>query len=168
MKRRLLALSCAALASLPGCSKEPAQSGASSAPSEESTAAVSDASSEVDLQPYNASATEAANAGLTEIPGVIRGRWGLVAADCTSKRGDAKGLLEITADQLKFYEAVARLGEVKEEGEGRIRATFDYSGEGQSWTQDVVLDVQQDGKTLIKRDYGKDTVPGPLKYTRCT
>src|SRR4051812_2684079 len=28
----------------------------------------------------------------TEIPTAIRGRWGLVPADCTSTRGDAKGL----------------------------------------------------------------------------
>jgi hypothetical protein len=63
---------------------------------------------------------------------------------------------------------VAKLGEIKEAGESRIRATFAYTGEGQSWTQDVVLDAQADGKTLIRREYGKDAIPGPQKYTRCT
>lgn len=103
-----------------------------------------------------------------EIPEAVQGRWGMVAADCTSKRGDAKGLLEVSADQLKFYESVAKLGEIKEAGETRIRATFAYTGEGQSWSQDVVLDAQDDGKTLIRREYGKDAMPGPQKYTRCT
>ncbi|PNU06619.1 hypothetical protein A8V01_03180 [Novosphingobium guangzhouense] len=120
--------------------------------------------------PASAEATDTgdgAAVGMSEIPEAIRGRWGLVAADCTSTRGDAKGLLEVSADQLKFYESVAKLGEIKEAGESRIRGTFDYTGEGQSWTQDVVLDVQDDGKTMIRRDYGKDAMPGPLTYTRC-
>ncbi|MFT4056929.1 MAG: hypothetical protein QM681_20655 [Novosphingobium sp.] len=121
--------------------------------------------------PAPAEATDAGADGVasaSEIPETIRGRWGLVPADCTSTKGDAKGLLEVSADQLKFYESVAKLGEIREAGESRIRGTFDYTGEGQSWTQDVVLDVQDDGKTMIRRDYGKDAMPGPLTYTRCT
>lgn len=104
----------------------------------------------------------------TAIPDPIRGKWGLVPADCTSTMGDAKGLLVVSANQLKFYESVARLISVKEAAETRIRGTFNYSGEGQSWTQDVVLDVQDGGKALIRRDYGPDAVPGPLKYARCS
>lgn len=103
-----------------------------------------------------------------EIQASIRGRWGLVPADCTSKLGDAKGLLTVSATQLKFYESVAKLGRVKEVEDDSIRATFNYSGEGQAWTQDVVLDVQNGGKTLIRRDYGPDAMPGALKYTRCS
>ena len=34
---------------------------------------------------------------ITEIPAAIRGRWGLVPADCEPGRSDAKGLLTITA-----------------------------------------------------------------------
>lgn len=112
--------------------------------------------------------TPAATVAAMEIPEAIRGRWGLVPADCTSKLGDAKGLLTISAGQLKFYESVAKLGKVKEADDSRIRATFSYSGEGQTWTQDVVLDAQDGGKTLIRRDYGADALPGPLKYTRCS
>ena len=91
----------------------------------------------------------------------------MVPADCTSTLGDAKGLLTISAGQMKFYEAVARIGKVKEADDSRIRATFNYSGEGQTWTQDVVLDAQDGGKTLIRRDYGPDALPGPQRYTRC-
>jgi len=102
-----------------------------------------------------------------QIPAAVLGRWGLVPKDCTSKLGDAKGLLVISPKQLKFYEAVAKLGTVKELDPSRIRGTFAFSGEGQAWTLDVVLDAQDGGKTLIRRDYGKDAGPGPLKYTRC-
>ena len=107
-------------------------------------------------------------ATLSEIPAPIRGRWGLVPKDCTSTLGDAKGLLTVSAGQLKFYEAVAKLRKVKEAQDDRISGTFVFSGEGQTWTLDVVLDVQDGGKTLVRRDYGKDALPGPLKYTRCT
>ena len=103
-----------------------------------------------------------------EIPAALLGRWGMVPKDCTSKLGDAKGLLTIAPKQLKFYEAVAKLGKVKEADESRVRATFQYSGEGMTWTQDVVLDAQDGGKTLIRRDYGPDALPGPQKYTRCS
>ena len=45
------------------------------------------------------------------IPATIQGRWGLTPADCISNRGDAKGLLIIAADSLKFYELRARPGD---------------------------------------------------------
>lgn len=155
------------LATISGCSsKSDAPQPTASATETEEVFQETPAPAEASLAADETEATPAG--GLSEIPETIRGRWGLVAADCTSTKGDAKGLLEISADQLKFYESVAKLGEIKEAGESRIRGTFDYSGEGQSWTNDVVLDVQDDGKTMIRRDYGKDAMPGPLKYTRCT
>jgi type IV secretory pathway VirB10-like protein len=122
-------------------------------------------------EPTPAPTSTAADSGAvatTTIPTSLRGRWGMVPKDCTSKLGDAKGLLTVSADQLKFYEAVAKLGKVKEADDSRIRATFRYSGEGQTWAQDVVLDAQDGGRTLIRRDYGPDALPGPQKYTRCT
>lgn len=91
----------------------------------------------------------------------------MVPADCTSTRGDAKGLLTITAKDVRFYESVAELGEVKEQDANRIRAGFTFTGEGQTWKQDMVLDAQGDGNTLIRRDYGPDAIPGPLEYKRC-
>lgn len=101
------------------------------------------------------------------IPAPIQGRWGLVPADCTSTRGDAKGLLTIDGTTLKFYESVATLDEIEEAGETRIRADFDFTGEGMSWQRDVTLDVQDGGKTLIRREYGEDAAPGPFRYTKC-
>jgi hypothetical protein len=104
----------------------------------------------------------------TEIPEAIRGRWGLVAADCTSTRGDAKGLLEIDAGRLRFYESVGTLDTVMDAEPTRLRATFDFEGEGMTWEREMVLDVQDDGSTLIRREYGEDAAPGPFRYSRCT
>jgi hypothetical protein len=103
----------------------------------------------------------------TEIPAAIRGRWGLVPADCTSTRGDAKGLLTISASSLEFYESVGTLGTISEAGPTRIRASFDFEGEGMNWKRDQVLDVQDDGATLIRREYGEEAAPGPFRYARC-
>ncbi|MCB2076696.1 MAG: hypothetical protein KDE55_03250 [Novosphingobium sp.] len=119
------------------------------------------------VQEEPASSTEAASQDEDTIPPPVQGRWGLVPGDCASDRGDEKGLLTIGPDKLEFYESVALLGTIKERDESRIRATFTFSGEGETWIQDVVLDAQDDGKTLIRRDYGHDAMPGPLKYTHC-
>ena len=43
----------------------------------------------------------------SSIPAALQGRWGLTPADCMPGRSDAKGLLTITADGLRFYESRA-------------------------------------------------------------
>ena len=40
----------------------------------------------------------------------LQGNWGMVPADCTSTRGDNKGLLRITATTLQFYESLGAAG----------------------------------------------------------
>lgn len=176
MMRTAALLTFATGLALGACSQEAADPAAEASspaalPSQTPVPAIEDTQAAVDPQTTaTASATPEPSAAVTatQIPETIRGRWGLVPADCTSKLGDAKGLVTISAGQLKFYESVAKLGKIKEAEDSRIRATFSYSGEGQTWTQDVVLDVQDGGKTLTRRDYGADALPGPLKYTRCS
>jgi hypothetical protein len=104
----------------------------------------------------------------TELPAALHGRWGMVPADCTSTRGDAKGLLTISADKLDFYESVGTLDTIMEAEPTRVRAAFDFEGEGMTWQREIVLDVQDDGATLIRRDYGEDAAPGPFRYAKCT
>lgn len=104
----------------------------------------------------------------TELPAAFHGRWGLVAADCTSTRGDAKGLLTIGADKLEFYESVGTLDTIMDAEPTRVRATFDFEGEGMTWQREIVLDVQDDGATLIRREYGEAAAPGPFRYAKCT
>ena len=102
------------------------------------------------------------------IPDIVQGRWGLVPADCTSTKGDNKGLLTITPVKLQFYESVGTLTDVKELAPNHIRATFDFTGEGLEWTREQTLDVAQDGKTMTRRELGEDAAPGPFQYTRCS
>lgn len=106
-------------------------------------------------------------ANRNEIPLAIQGRWGMVKADCTSTHGDAKGLLEISKDTLTFYESRGKISAASEWEPTRIRASFAFEGEGMTWKQDMVLDVQDGGQTLIRRDIGKDAPPGPYRYSRC-
>ena len=108
----------------------------------------------------------AGDAGGKSIPAAIRGRWGLAAADCTSTRGDAKGLLTIDATNLRFYESHGELVRVREHAANRIVADYKFSGEGMEWDQQMLLDLRGDGKTLIRRDYGEGA-SGPMRYTRC-
>ncbi|MDE8653273.1 hypothetical protein [Novosphingobium album (ex Liu et al. 2023)] len=158
----LFAVTAVALA-LGACSKEPA------GPEGQASETPAEAASEAPLPEDTASeaVSEPEPVAAKAIPQAIRGRWGLVAADCTSTMGDAKGLLTIGASELRFYESVATLGKIQEADAERIRASYTFSGEGQTWTQDVVLGVQDQGKTLIRRDYGPDAMPGALTYTRC-
>jgi len=73
----------------------------------------------------------------------------------------------IDATTLKFYETRGTLAQVAERDVSRIRATFELSGAGMTWMGDEPLDVQDNGKTLIRRAYGDDAASGPFKYVRC-
>lgn len=114
-----------------------------------------------------ASATPVPVAEETSIPALLQGRWGLVPADCTSTKGDAKGLMTVGADKLEFYESVAKLGPIREVDSSSISAAFDFSGEGENWIQEVALSTSDGGKTLKREDTGPQAQPGPLTYTKC-
>ena len=100
------------------------------------------------------------------IPASLQGRWGLVPADCTSTRGDAKGLLTIAPTTLTFYESRAQIGDVENVGANSISADFDFEGEGMRWERKIDLEASEGGARLIKREYGENA-PGPLEYSRC-
>lgn len=149
----ILAAAAVACLALGGCSK-------SGEPAPEASASAAPVVDE-------ASASAAALAGPSEIPGAMQGRWGLVPADCTSTAGDNKGMLAIGPMNMKFYESIARLTSVSEDAKTHLKATFAYSGEGMDWTRDVTLDLKDGGKTLSLQESGEDAVPGPRDYKRC-
>ncbi len=142
------------LLALAACSRDP-EPAAATAPSESASASKSEA------------AAPSAAPLAADIPAAVRGRWGLVPEDCTSTRGDAKGLMVVDATHLKFYESRAVLTSIKERSDSRLRAAFAFTGEGQNWALDITLDAQDGGRALVRRDYGADAMPGPLKYSRC-
>ena len=102
-----------------------------------------------------------------DIPPAFHGRWGLVPADCTTTRGDAKGLIEIDAEGIRFYEARAVVDEVEAKEATMIKARFAFSGEGQEWTRDMEWRLSDDGTQLTSSETGDDAIPDPLTYTKC-
>ena len=96
--------------------------------------------------PAEDSGTGAAEASGT-IPQALRGRWGMVPADCTTTRGDAKGLLIVSGDTLRFYESTARPAAEIEDSPDSISGTFAFTGEGMHWTKFQSLELQ-DGKLI--------------------
>lgn len=112
-----------------------------------------------------ATAPAAATPTIAAIPAALHGRWGLVAGDCISTRGDAKGLLTIDAGSLRFYESEGRIGEVTEAGPQRMRASFTMQGEGMEWVREMTLEA--DGNNLKRREFGSGAVAEGFVYTRC-
>ncbi len=150
----------AAALSLAACGTEPAP---------EANVAANDAVVEASAPSPapSANATNAVASAARAIPVLLRGRWGLTAEDCTSTRGDAKGLLEIGETQLRFYESRGTLGTISQQDEARIIAEFDFEGEGQTWQRLVTLDSDDGGRTLSRHEAGADAMEGTLRYRRC-
>jgi hypothetical protein len=84
------------------------------------------------------------------IPAALRGRWGLTPGDCTSTRGDAKGLLIVSGDELRFYESRAVPSAGAESDSDSINGNFSFTGEGQTWTKFETL--QRKNNTLVRTD----------------
>jgi predicted small lipoprotein YifL len=96
------------------------------------------------------------------IPAALQGRWGLTPADCTSTRGDAKGLLLIGANELRFYESRAVPAEGIESDADSISGKFEFTGEGQSWTK--FQSYKLDDRRLVRTETNPNT---SFTYARC-
>jgi hypothetical protein len=115
------------------------------------------------LEANRSTATRPPPAVATKIPVALQGRWGLTPRDCTSSLGDAKGLLVINGSELRFYESRAVPSADAQTSADSIAGTFDFTGEGQTWSKYEAVQLQ-DGKLMrTERD--------PLAsftYARCT
>jgi len=110
------------------------------------------------------SVNEADNSGsepkVALIPAQYQGRWGMVAADCTSTRGDAKGLINVTDDKIRFYESTATLKEQRPAIATSFSGLFGFTGEGQTWEK--VMTFTRSGNTLTRAEN-----EGSFTYKRC-
>ena len=98
--------------------------------------------------------------GAVAIPAQYHGRWGMAPADCTSTRGDAKGLIEIGSQTIRFYEAVATLKEQRPAIAISFSGLFAFTGEGQNWQK--VMTFTRTGDTLKRAEES-----GTFTYKRC-
>jgi len=104
----------------------------------------------------------------SQIPVQFHGRWGLVRADCTSTRGDAKGLLTISGERLAFYESRGTIDKAIGATANSFDARYAFTGEGQNWQRTERLALV--GGKLQRRtdaETGQEP-PVNLTYERCT
>ncbi len=106
---------------------------------------------------------DTASAAGSAIPAKLQGRWGLTPADCTSTRGDAKGLLVVSSDGLRFYESQARPVRNVKRTDDSISADFDYTGEGQEWTKFQTLKLES--QLLVRTE---SSPMASFNYVRCS
>jgi len=148
MRLRVPIVTCALILTIAACGKrDPVADNASGAvlpaPTNDTTP------DPAGLPPANATAPAngVAPTAAATIPAPLQGRWGLTPADCTSTRGDAKGLLVVTPDRMTFYEsrAVPSTG-VETDGDS-ISGNFDFTGEGQAWSKYESLKRDRDKLT---------------------
>src|SRR5687768_3857827 len=84
------------------------------------------------------------------IPAQYHGRWGMVPADCTSTRGDNKGLITVGDTRIRFYESTATLQEQRPAKATSFSGLFTFTGEGQRWQK--VMTLTRTGDTLERAD----------------
>jgi hypothetical protein len=113
--------------------------------------------------PANAVAAAPLPTAAAKIPAPLQGRWGLAPGDCTSTRGDAKGLLVIGPDNLKFYESRAVPAPDTRSSPDSISGNFAFTGEGQTWTKFQALELQ--GQQLVRTE---SSPMASFTYARCT
>ena len=82
--------------------------------------------------------------------------------DCTSTRGDAKGLLTVGPTELKFYESRAVPGPDTQTGKDSITGNFAFTGEGQTWTKFEALELK--GRELVRTE---SNPVASFTYARC-
>ena len=113
--------------------------------------------------PADAAVDPAAGAQANRIPAAYRGRWGLVPADCTSTRGDNKGLMTVEYDRLRFYESRATPTKVETVSPTELRLSLSFEGEGQTWTEETPFSLSDNGNALTRISSEGQT----LRYARC-
>lgn len=103
-------------------------------------------------------------AGALLIPAAFQGRWAMAPDDCTSTRGDAKGLIIVDADSIQFFESNAILTRVTGNYPENFTGTFAFTGEGENWTNSQNLKLTGSSNTLLRKQSG---IAQPFTYKRC-
>lgn len=99
------------------------------------------------------------------IPAAFHGRWGMVAADCDPARDDAKGLITVSANEIRYYESAAKPARLTQNNASMVKGMFAFTGEGMDWEREMTLTLE--GDRLTVDDVGEDTAPEPEVRTKC-
>ena len=154
---------CGMMATILACSQQdPVDNNAGSTTAVPAGAAAEPAADASGAPPAQGTSPSQAASG-EAIPASLQGRWGLTPMDCTSTKGDAKGLLIVSADNLKFYESRAVPSRDAHHGQDSISGNFNYTGEGQTWTKFESLELK--GHGLVRTE---SNPVASFTYARCT
>jgi len=101
-------------------------------------------------------------APVAKIPASLQGRWGLTPTACMPNHPDAKSLLVITPDDLRFHDSQAVPAVDVANDSGSISGKFAFTGEGRSWTKYEALKISND--TLVRTEMNPTA---SFTYAKC-
>ena len=85
------------------------------------------------------------------IPERFRGVWDYVEGSC-NRNSDLR--MEISGDEILFYESIGRVADVEAEGDAVI-VTLDMEGEGENWQEKTRFSLsQRDGQPILSASEG--------------
>ncbi|HEX6410507.1 MAG TPA: hypothetical protein VFZ88_07935 [Sphingomicrobium sp.] len=155
-----------AIMSIGACSSEsdPVADGANdvAAIPAEANAPTADENSVTPTNELESGTAEPVNDRASTIPASLHGRWGLTPGDCTSTRGDAKGLLIVSAQSLKFYESLAKPAGPLKASPNSASGDFTFTGEGMTWKKFEALELQDNKLVRTESD-----PMASFTYARC-
>ena len=100
--------------------------------------------------------------GNATIPAALQGRWGLTPQDCTLPLSNAKGLMVVASNELRFYESRAVPGGNSVARANSFNADFRFTGEGHTWVKFETL--QLNGDKLVRTE---SNPAASYTYARC-
>lgn len=81
------------------------------------------------------------------VPEAMQGRWAEDIADC--EMGDAVTFLTVKPRELQFYETAVMVESVLEQGGDRVEVNSVAKGEGELWTDKMIIELKDKGNTLV-------------------
>ncbi len=98
------------------------------------------------------------------IPVGFHGKWASTKENCTANNPQQ---IQISANELSFFENQAELVAITQFEPTRIEGKFNYRVNKESTPYYYTLDLQNQEKVLIMRENGDNARPGPIKYEKC-
>ncbi len=108
-----------------------------------------------------------------EIPASLQGQWiflgdGEKAQECSEVEEGEGTLLEVTADKISSFASLSELESVEESDATSMQGTFTYQDDSDELiTQQIKLEAEDDGQTLVYSEFGENAGLAPARYGRC-